>query len=72
MGYGAPAGTPMAVRQRLATEIDKIVKSPEVTERLLSWGSEPVGGTVEDMERILAEERRRWSDVVRIAGIERE
>lgn len=72
MGYGAPAGTPMAVRQRLAAEIDRIVKSPEVTERLLSWGSEPVGGTVDDMERILAEERRRWSEVVRISGIEKE
>nr|WP_314075744.1 tripartite tricarboxylate transporter substrate binding protein [uncultured Roseococcus sp.] len=72
MGYGAPAGTPMAIRERLATEIDRIVKMPEVQERLLSWGSEPVGGTVADMERILAEERRRWGEVVRIAGIERE
>jgi len=72
MGYGAPTGTPMAIRQRLATEIDKIVKLPEVQERLLSWGSEPVGGTVEDMDRILAEERQRWAEVVRIAGIEKE
>ncbi len=72
MGYAAPAGTPQAVRERLATEIDRIVKTPEVQERLLSWGSEPVGGTVADMERILAAERRRWTEVVRIAGIEKE
>ncbi|MDB5414542.1 MAG: Tripartite-type tricarboxylate transporter, receptor component TctC [Rubritepida sp.] len=72
MGYGAPTGTPIEIRRRLATEIDKIVKLPEVRDRLLSWGSEPVGGTFEEMDRTLADERKRWGDVVRIAGIEKE
>lgn len=72
LGYAAPAGTPMEIRRRLATEIDQIIRIPEVRERLLSWGAEPVGGTPEEMDRMLTAERARWSEVVRLAGIERE
>lgn len=72
MGYGAPAGTPIETRRRLATEIDAIVKTPAIRERLVSWGSEPLGGTPEDMDRMLAEDRERWGRVVQMAGIEKE
>ncbi|NMJ39606.1 tripartite tricarboxylate transporter substrate binding protein [Roseomonas sp. JC162] len=72
MGYGAPAGTPIEIRRRLATEIDAIVKVPAIRERLVSWGSEPLGGTPEDMDRMLAEDRERWGRVVQMAGIEKE
>ncbi len=72
LGYAAPAGTPMEIRRRLASEIDQIIRIPEVRERLLSWGAEPVGGTPEEMDRMLTAERARWAEVVRMAGIERE
>jgi tripartite-type tricarboxylate transporter receptor subunit TctC len=72
LGYAAPAGTPIEIRRRLAREIDDIIRISEVRERLLGWGAEPVGGTPEDMDRMLEAERRRWSEVVRMAGIERE
>jgi tripartite-type tricarboxylate transporter receptor subunit TctC len=72
MGYGAPAATPIAIRRRLATEIDRIVKTPAVQARLASWGSEPLGGTPEDMDRMLEEDRARWGRVVQMAGIEKE
>lgn len=52
--------------------MDRILRIPEIRERLLSWGAEPVGGPPEAMDRIVAEERRRWGEVVRLAGIERE
>jgi tripartite-type tricarboxylate transporter receptor subunit TctC len=72
LGYAAPAGTPIEIRRRLATEIDAIIRQPEVRERLLSWGAEPIGGTPEAMDAMLTAERTRWSEVVRMAGIERE
>ncbi|MBR0645908.1 Bug family tripartite tricarboxylate transporter substrate binding protein [Plastoroseomonas hellenica] len=72
LGYAAPAGTPMEVRRRLATEIDRILAMPAIRERLLSWGAEPVGGTPEDMDRMLVADRHRWSEAVRLAGIEKE
>ncbi len=72
LGYGAPAGTPMEVRRRIAAEIDRILLLPDVRERLAAWGAEPVGGPPERMDEWLVAERRRWAEVVRIAGIERE
>lgn len=72
LGYAAPAGTPTDIRRRLASEIDRIIRIPEVRDRLLSWGAEPVGGTPEDMDRMLAAEWARWAEVVRLAGIEKE
>lgn len=72
MGYGAPAGTPIEIRRRLATEIDRIVKLPATQERLASWGSTPLGGTPEEMDRMLEEDRARWGRVVEMAGIEKE
>ncbi len=72
LGYAAPAGTPPAIRARLAREIDALLVLPEVRDRLAAWGAEPVGGPPEAMDRMLAAERARWSAVVRQAGIERE
>ncbi len=72
LGYAAPVGTPIAIRRRLAEEIDRILLLPEVRERLASWGAEPVGGPPEAMDRLLGAERVRWEAVVHRAGIERE
>jgi tripartite-type tricarboxylate transporter receptor subunit TctC len=72
VAYAAPAGTPMEIRRRIASEVDRVLQAPDIRERLASWGCEPMGGTPEDMDRFLAEERRRWGDVVRLARIERE
>jgi tripartite-type tricarboxylate transporter receptor subunit TctC len=72
LGYAAPAGTPMDIRRRIASEIDVILAMPEIRQRLAAWGAEPVGGPPEHMDRLLTAERARWGEVVRLAGIERE
>jgi tripartite-type tricarboxylate transporter receptor subunit TctC len=72
VGFAAPTGTPRPAIDRLSTEIDRILKQQDVRERLISWGSEAVGGTPEDMQRYLDTERARWGEVVRNAGIEKE
>jgi tripartite-type tricarboxylate transporter receptor subunit TctC len=40
-GIFAPAGTPLAIRERLAKEIARILALPEVRERLATLGAEP-------------------------------
>jgi tripartite-type tricarboxylate transporter receptor subunit TctC len=72
LGYAAPSGTPVEIRRRIAAEIDKLLLQPVIRNKLLSWGSEPVGGTPEEMDRMLIADRERWSNVVRMAGIEKE
>ncbi|MGE5525609.1 MAG: hypothetical protein ACM3SS_17985 [Rhodospirillaceae bacterium] len=54
---------------RLNHEIVPIVRLPEIRERLLVMGVEPLGSTPEELGRHLADEIRQWSDVVRRRNI---
>ena len=72
LGYAAPAGTPMEIRRSIAAEIDRLLLRRDIRDRLATWGAEPVGGPPEEMDHLLAAERARWAEVVRLAGIERE
>jgi tripartite-type tricarboxylate transporter receptor subunit TctC len=63
-GIFAPAGTPRAVIDRLNQEIVRIVRLPDIRERLLVMGVEPLGSTPDELGRHLASEIRQWSDIV--------
>jgi tripartite-type tricarboxylate transporter receptor subunit TctC len=65
----APAGVPEAIVARLNTEIVKILKTPEVQERLLAQGAEPVGGTSKEFRDFQLSEMARWEKVIKTAGI---
>jgi tripartite-type tricarboxylate transporter receptor subunit TctC len=72
LAYAAPSRTPRPVIARLSDEIGRVLRKPEVLARLASWGSEPVGSSPEEMDRMVSAERFRWGEVVRLAGIEKE
>ena len=61
----APAGTPAAVIQRLSAEINRVMKSPVVKEKLESQGFIPVFDTPEEFAASLKRDRQRWGDVIR-------
>ncbi|MBI3373204.1 MAG: tripartite tricarboxylate transporter substrate binding protein [Betaproteobacteria bacterium] len=70
--YGAyvRAGTPREIVERINSEINKALRSPEVSDRLLNSGSLP--GSVKSADEIQAMMRsdyERWGKVVRAAGI---
>lgn len=68
-GWLAPAGTPTAIVQRLSSEIAKVVKSPEVMEKMSGDGGEAVGSTPEQFTRHLVAEIARWRKVVKETGV---
>ena len=71
MGWQAfhtTARTPRPVIDRLSTAIASAIKAPEVTERLLALGLEPVGSTPDELARREAEETARWSPIVKASG----
>lgn len=51
----APAGTPLVIRQRVAREMTRILALPEVRERLLTLGAEPVSSGPEEFEAMVRE-----------------
>lgn len=65
----APAGTPIAIRQRLADEIRVVLKEPSVAARLKDLGVEIRGSTPEELGAAMKEEYDRWGPVIRSAGI---
>ena len=67
-GVFAPAGTPDAVIARLQSEISKIVKIPEIRDRFLALGAEPVGSTPEQFAAFYRAEVQKWAKVVKDSG----
>jgi tripartite-type tricarboxylate transporter receptor subunit TctC len=68
-GVLAPAATPRDIVETLSNAIGKIARSPEMKQRLLDQGADPVGSTPEAFERLLREEVARWTEVVAVSGI---
>jgi tripartite-type tricarboxylate transporter receptor subunit TctC len=68
-GVLAPAGTPKEIVNRLSAEIAKIARSPEMRERLLSMGAEPVGGTADEFAAVMARDIAKWTTLAKAVGI---
>lgn len=68
-GFVAPSATPRAVIERLQQDINKLVKSPDMTERLAAIGGEAVGGTPEQFAALIKAENVRWGRLIDQLGI---
>jgi len=68
-GLVAPANTSLELINKLSTEVSLIVKSPEMNERLIKEGADPVGSTPTEFSRHLRSEIERWRKVIKAAGI---
>ena len=64
-----PAATPAEIRNRLHAEVVKILRSPDIKERLLGMGAEPVGSTQEQFGAFIKSETAKWGKVIRDANI---
>jgi len=71
-GMVAPAGVPAAIVGKLAAEVARIVKLPDVAERFQLDGAEPVGSTPKEFAAFLKTEMQKWSKVIKEAGIKPE
>ena len=65
----APAGTPAAIVARLNAESNKALSLAEVREKIAAAGSDPIGGTSDELARFLASDIAKWTRVTREAGI---
>mgnify|MGYP003582638527 CR=1 FL=1 len=68
-GVMAPAGTPKPIIDKLSTEMAKIVKMPDVQEKLLALGAEPLTNTPEEFGSWMKTQVANWATVVKEAGI---
>ena len=68
IGLLAPAGTPSAIVSRLAAEVAKAVRNPDVAQRFQSLGIDPVGNTPEAYGAQIRSDYERYGRVVRVSG----
>jgi tripartite-type tricarboxylate transporter receptor subunit TctC len=68
-GLLAPAATPRELIVRLNAEVVRILRLPEVAERLTALGAEPAPGDTEEFRAFIAAEIAKWAKVVKAAGI---
>jgi tripartite-type tricarboxylate transporter receptor subunit TctC len=68
-GLTAPARTPRNVVTKINADVAKIVRSPELVERLKAEGSDPVGSTPEQYAAFLRDEIVKWRKVIQFAKV---
>ena len=64
----APAGTPKEIVNKVSAESVRILKLPDVKERLLAQGAEPIGSTPEQLATILSADIAKYAKVIRESG----
>jgi len=69
VGFLAPAGTPREVVAKLGREIMSVVNRPDVRERFIQIGIEPVGNSPEAFTAFLRNEVAKWEKVIRTANV---
>jgi tripartite-type tricarboxylate transporter receptor subunit TctC len=68
----APAATPREIVSMLGNAMVRAARDPDLRQKLLEQGAEPVGSTPEEFAKLLREEVARWAEVVRVSGAKAE
>jgi tripartite-type tricarboxylate transporter receptor subunit TctC len=68
-GVLAPAGTPRDIISKLHTGVVRALQNPEVRQRLLNDGAEPIGSSPDEFAAYLRSETAKWAKVTQAAGI---
>jgi tripartite-type tricarboxylate transporter receptor subunit TctC len=72
VGVFVPNGTSASIISRINADVNTLLTQPNIRERLVALGFEPVGGTQQSFAHYLKEEVARWGKVVRETGAKAE
>jgi tripartite-type tricarboxylate transporter receptor subunit TctC len=68
-GLYAPGGTPRAIVDQIAAEVQRIFSEPQVVTSLANLGGEPTPMTPDAFAAFARSERAKWAEVVKAAGV---
>jgi tripartite-type tricarboxylate transporter receptor subunit TctC len=68
-GFFAPAGTPADIVEKLQDEVGRIVRLPEIRERMKTLGVDPADKASDEFARVIASDISRWTAVAQAANV---
>jgi len=68
-GLGAPKHTPAQIIDKLNKEINTALADPKIKARIAELGLTPLVGSPADLEKLIADETKKWGEVIRAANI---
>jgi tripartite-type tricarboxylate transporter receptor subunit TctC len=67
-GVVFPAGTPKAIVNRMSSEVARVIKLPEIQERITNAGGVPLYLGPEQFSKYLSDDVKRWAPLIKEAG----
>jgi tripartite-type tricarboxylate transporter receptor subunit TctC len=71
-GLTAPAATPKPIIERLNREIVRVLKLPDVREKMMAQAIEPVSSSITAFDDFVRRDIEKWARVVKAAGLKPE
>lgn len=68
-GFLAPAGVPKPIVQRMEKEIMAALNDETIKKKLLGAGLESRPGTASEFAKFVDDETKKWSEVIKVAGL---
>ena len=67
-GLSGPAGMPPAIVERLAKEMTRVLRQPDVQERFATVGGIPMEIGPKEYAAFILKEHQKWGEIVRRSG----
>ena len=68
-GCLAPAATPKDIVNKVSSAMATVLKLPDIQQRLIDLGFDPIGGTPEQFAANIKSETEKWARVIKNAGV---
>ena len=68
--YFAPKGTPPDILNKFHRELSAVMKMPDVREKLMAQGTDPVGSPPAESRSFIENEIEKWTKVARRAKVQ--
>jgi tripartite-type tricarboxylate transporter receptor subunit TctC len=65
----APKGTPPETIFSVNAAVNEILQEPEVRDRLIDLGVEPLGGTPDVLQQRILTEQKKWNRIINVADM---
>lgn len=69
IGLVAPKGTPQPILDKLAKDVNELLRAPEMKKRLEPQGLVVKGGTPGEFQKVITEDSARWRDLSKVVDI---